>query len=85
MLMKQARILLALAIWVAILPYLGFPNSWKNIIFTITGLGLALFAYSIYREYKITKGKTFKKSFDNFLENKDFSEEKINTDENNFN
>ncbi|MEK7572360.1 MAG: hypothetical protein AAB493_00690 [Patescibacteria group bacterium] len=84
--MKTARILLMLAVWVAILPYLGFPSSWKNILFTITGLALAYLAYSLYKEYKInTKDIIKEEIFDNFLENKDFNEDKTNTDENNFN
>jgi membrane protein implicated in regulation of membrane protease activity len=85
--MKKARILLALGIWVAILPYLGFPNYWKSILFTITGLYLILLAYDLYRENKKKLNKSEEKVFDNFLENKDFNENPINTDENenNFN
>lgn len=83
--MKKARTLLVLAIWVAILPYLGFPQSWKNILFTITGLALAILAYSLYIEYKKKKNVSEEKVFDNFLENKDFNENNTNVNENNFN
>jgi len=81
--MKKARILLTLGVWIAILPYLGFPYSWKNILFSLTGLVLIFLAYRFYIEYK--KSVIHKKEeFDNFLENKDFNEEQ-NTNENNFN
>jgi membrane protein implicated in regulation of membrane protease activity len=80
--MKKARILLSLAVWVAILPYLGFPYSWKNVLFVVTGLVLAYISYSLYKE---NKTKTEEKQFDNFLENKDFSENNVITEENDFN
>ncbi len=71
--MRRERILLILGIWVAILPYLGFPYSWKRILFTLSGMGLVYISYSIYHENK----KVVKKEeevFDNFSENKDWSE-----------
>lgn len=83
--MKKARILLILGIWVSVLSYLGFRTSWKDIMFTITGFILILMSYSVYREYKIKKITLKKQNFDSFSENKNFSENTINTDENNFN
>lgn len=79
--MKKARILLFLGTWVVILPYLGFPYSWKNILFTVTGLGIIYISYALYRDYKIKENK--EKSFDNFRENNKFianneEEENIN-------
>lgn len=64
--MSKPRILLLLGTWVAILPYLGFPYSWKNILFTISGLGLCYFSYIMYKEDK-TGEKT--KKIDSFSEN----------------
>jgi hypothetical protein len=43
--MKTARTLLILGIWIAILPYLGFPYSWKKILLTLSGLGVAYISY----------------------------------------
>ena len=77
--MKKARIFLILGIWVAILPYLGFPASWKNMLFFATGLGLAYFGYVLYKEYKISD-ESNKKNVDTFSENKDFI---VNTTEEN--
>ncbi len=64
---------MVLGIWVAILPYLGFPQSWKNILFLLTGLGLAYFGYILYKEWKGDREETF----DNFSENKDFGGESM--------
>lgn len=69
--MQKARILLMLGIWVAILPYLGFLYSWKNVLFTLSGLGLVYLSYVLYKESKT--GETEEKSSDNFSENGDFS------------
>lgn len=71
--MNKARILLVLGIWVTVLPYLGFPYSWKDILITVSGLGLIYFSYALYKESKIKEIKE-EKTFDNFSENKFFNE-----------
>ena len=64
-----------LGVWVAILPYLGFPYSWKDTLEALTGLGLIYFSYVLYKEYRAKEIKeNGEKTFDNFRENKDFSE-----------
>jgi len=68
--MRKARIFLTLGIWIAILPYSGFPYSWKNVLFTLSGLVLVYLSYIVYRESKITEKK--EKTSDNFSENSDF-------------
>ena len=70
--MRRARILLILGIWVAILPYLGFPYSWKEVLFTLSGLGLVYLSYMLYRERK--KEESSEEIFDNFRENSGFGE-----------
>ena len=57
------------------MPYLGFPYSWKNVLFSITGLGLIYFGYVLYRESKAVE--IVEKIFDNFSENSDFEKEEI--------
>lgn len=71
--MKKAWIVLVLGIWIAVLPYLGFPYSWKNVLMTITGIGLIYVSFLLYKELKIKENKK-EEVFDNFLENK-FSNE----------
>ena len=74
--MKKARTLLILGVWVAILPYLGFPYSWKDIFITLSGLGLIYVSFMLYKESKIKEIKE-EKTFDNFSENKFFNEGEI--------
>ena len=74
--MRKTRILLFLGVWVAILPFLGFPYSWKDTLSFVTGLILICFSYLLYKDYKITE-----KTFDNFKENNDFSEKEVENPE----
>jgi len=75
--MRRARIFLILGIWIAVLPYLGFPYSWKDILTTLSGLGLISMSYMLYRELKIKEIKK-EKTFDNFSENEFKEEGEIN-------
>ena len=73
--MRKERILLLLGVWVAVLPYLGFPYSWKDILFVLTGLGIIYLSYSFYTESETKEKKN--KTFDNFSENRDFNESEV--------
>lgn len=73
--MRKAYILLVLGIWVAVLPHLGFPYSWKDILVTLSGLGLIYMSFTSYKESKARQNK--KETFDNFSENKSFNEREI--------
>ena len=68
--MLKARIFLVLGVWVAILPYLGFPSSLKNILFSVTGLVFIYLSFVVFKDSKNSDKK--KKTFDNFSENVDF-------------
>lgn len=37
---------------VAVMPYLGFPNSWRKLFFFILGAWIAYLAYQLYKEKK---------------------------------
>jgi hypothetical protein len=74
--MQTARTLLIMGIWIVILPYLGFPLFWKNMLFTLTGFGLMYIAYNLYVKIKVALEKK-KRKFDNFSEN-----ERINNESN---
>ncbi|MEK7539542.1 MAG: hypothetical protein AAB595_02815 [Patescibacteria group bacterium] len=67
--MSKVRILLILGIWVAVLPYLGFPYSLKNILTTLSGLGFIYVSFLLYKESWVKKVKE-EKTFNNFSENK---------------
>jgi len=75
--MRKARIFLVLGIWITVLPYLGFPYSWKDLLTTFSGLGLICASFMLYREFK-TKESEKEKTFDNFSENEFRAGEEIN-------
>jgi len=70
--MQIARTLLIIGIWVAVLPYLGFPMAIKNILFVITGLALVYISLLFYKKNTIivkNKKRNRVTSPDNFSEN----------------
>jgi hypothetical protein len=73
--MSKIKIIFGLGVWVAILPYLGFPYSLKNILFSITGLGIIYLCYLSYKDLKV--GETKEKTFDNFSENSNSNDKEI--------
>ena len=50
--MKKERTLFGLGIWVAILPFLGFPDSWRKILFVISGILIICLASLFRNQYK---------------------------------
>lgn len=73
--MRKAYILLMMGIWVAVLPYLGFPYSWKDILTTLSGFGFIYVSFTLYKESKTKQNK--EETFDNFSENKFLNEGEI--------
>lgn len=63
--MRKERTLFVIGVWVAVLPFLGFPNSWREVLFLITGLILICLAYLFYNQAKrrILKTTTESKTF----------------------
>jgi len=45
--MKHTKTIIALGMIVALLPFLGFPSSWKNIMFAVLGLTIATLTFRI--------------------------------------
>lgn len=74
--MQKARICLFLGIWIMVLPYLGFPYSWKDVLITLSGIGLIFMSLMLYKGSKI-EGTEKEKTFDNFRENEFKKEEGI--------
>lgn len=75
--MSKAKKFLTIGIWTAILPFLGFPLTIKNLLFVFTGCLIMYMSYQIYLENKKLNTET---KNDSFSENSDFNkaEEKIN-------
>ena len=50
--MTKQRLLFFIGIWVAVLPFLGFPAGIRKIFFLMTGLGIILLSYFMYIQLK---------------------------------
>jgi arginine exporter protein ArgO len=48
--MKRDYTLLFIGIWIMILPFLGFPTSWKKVLLIVTGLFVVFIGYMVWRE-----------------------------------
>ncbi len=55
--MTKERKLFLIGVWVAILPFLGFFESWRKILFVLTGIGIIYLAYLFYNEAKVRNSK----------------------------
>lgn len=51
--MKHTKTIIALGIVVALVPFLGFPSSWKSIIFAAVGLAIAALAFRMLAHPRI--------------------------------
>jgi type IV secretory pathway VirB2 component (pilin) len=73
--MRKERTLFIIGIWVAVLPYLGFYESWRKVLFIITGLILVFLAYFFYKEAKsrLSKDENKIKSFIDNIDNGEMS------------
>ena len=65
--MSKPKRFLTIGVWVAVLPFLGFPIIIKNILFVLTGLLIIYLSYGLY-----LKSKMKKEVFESFSENEDF-------------
>jgi len=45
--MSKEMTIIALGIWVIIIPYLGVPGPWRNGVLIITGVGIVLAGFSL--------------------------------------
>lgn len=48
--MSKETGVIAMGIWVFVLPFLGIPGSWKEGLFILTGLGLAALGFFLRSE-----------------------------------
>lgn len=55
--MRKERTLIVLGIWVAILPFLGFYESSRKVLFGVTGILIIYLAYLFYNEAKVRISK----------------------------
>ncbi|MEK7106515.1 MAG: hypothetical protein AAB895_04145 [Patescibacteria group bacterium] len=50
--MRKERTLFILGLWIALLSFSGFPESWREFFFVLTGLAVMYIAYLFYMQAK---------------------------------
>lgn len=50
--MRKERTLFVIGLWVVVLPFSGFPSTWRTLFFVVTGLVIMYIAYLFYLEAK---------------------------------
>lgn len=48
--MSKEMSLIALGVWVIVVPYLGIPGSWRTALLVLTGLGIAAIGFLLRNE-----------------------------------
>jgi hypothetical protein len=71
--MRKEKTLFIIGIWIIILPYLGFPEAWRKVLFLLTGIATMYLAYLFYLEIKIRLHKDINQS-KTFIDNVGISE-----------
>jgi hypothetical protein len=66
--MSRNKIILLLGLWVALLPYLGFPGGLENLFYVVSGLLISFLAFSALRIRRkssdhFEKGRTFEENY----------------------
>lgn len=70
--MRKEKTLFILGLWVIVLPFLGFPNNLRKVLFILTGFAVMYLAYLFYLENKerLAKIINHSKNFVDNIENK---------------
>ena len=55
--MRKEKTLLIIGVWILVLPYLGFPNSWRKLLFVFTSFAVIYLSYLYYQQEKLRKPK----------------------------
>ena len=60
--MRKEKTLFIIGIWIIILPFLGFPETWRKVLFLLTGIATIYLAYLFYLEIRVRLHKDINRS-----------------------
>jgi cell division protein FtsW (lipid II flippase) len=78
LIMPKGTAIILLALFVAIMPFLGFPSAWKTFFYVGAGLILAALSYLDKKELLAALEKQEKDRVDVFVQNSEHHEEPEN-------
>lgn len=66
--MSKEMTIIALGIWIIIVPYLGVPGSWRTAILVLSGLGIAVTGFLLRGEAIARGGSATNRTSRSFVE-----------------
>lgn len=67
--MSKHSIIITIAIWIIILPFLGFPSFWRTLLLVLSGLGIIFYTFMLRSESLNDTSWSFSKDNDVYVEN----------------
>lgn len=67
--MSKHTTIIILAIWIIILPFLGFPSFWRTLLLVLSGLGIVFYTFMLRSESSNRSSFGFSKKNDAYIEN----------------
>lgn len=67
--MSKHSIIITIAIWIIILPFLGFPSFWRTLLLVLSGLGIIFYTFMLRSESLNGASWSFSKDNDVYVEN----------------
>lgn len=61
--MSKEMVVIAVGIWILIIPYLGVPGGWRTALLLITGIGLIVLGFFLRAEALSREGRRGYSSF----------------------
>ena len=67
--MSRYSIIITIAVWVIILPFLGFPSFWETLLLVLSGFGIIFYTFMLKSESANGSSWSFSKDNDVYVEN----------------
>ncbi|MBT3282771.1 hypothetical protein HON59_01225 [bacterium] len=67
--MSRYSIIITIAVWVIILPFLGFPSFWETLFLVLSGFGIIFYTFMLKSESANGSSWSFSKDNDVYVEN----------------
>ena len=72
--MTKDLVIIVLGVWVALLPFLGFPNSWDRVILLVSGFSISILMFLLRRDFfsyveRLRRRKDSTRQTDSYVEN----------------
>lgn len=67
--MSKDLVVIVLGLWVAAMPFLGFPGLWETAIFVVSGLAIAILMFMIRQSFAHRESKNVNTAPDVYTQN----------------